>query len=1108
MAGAGRALRVLHSASFAFDSSWGPLLWLLAGHEVVVVDEIGDPVAVMEGLRSSGADVVDVTPTFLGELEPLGLLENGVRPRVVVVGGEAIGPDVWGRLSCLADTIVRDQYGPTETTVDAYGWAPDGPAGRRGFQVANTTTYVLDDWLAPVPPGVPGELYVGGAGVALGYLNRPALTAERFVADPFGPPGARLYRTGDRARRHPDGALELLGRTDDQVKIRGLRIEPGEIEAVLAAHPAVNAAAVIALEDRPGHPSLVAYAAVSGSGGAGPTGEEELRSWLAERLPAYMVPAAVVVLPVLPLTAGHKLDRRTLPRPERVGGAGRAPCGPAEVTLAHLFAELLHLEPDTIGADDDFFALGGHSLLAARLVARARALLASEIPLRAVFDTPTVAALAAAFDERSERPPVRRFDRPADGRWPLSAAQSRLWFQYRFEGPSPTYNVPLAVPFEEPVDIAALEAALAHVVERHEPLRTVFPDHDGRPHQVVRPAGPVPLDVVDCDPDSVDARLEALADHAFALEGEPPLRATLLRAGTEALLSLVVHHIAFDEASDGPLLEDLHAAYTALRQGRAPAWAPLPVSYRDYALWQQELLGDQDDPAGLAARLIAWWRATLDGIPEELPLPVDRPRPPVPSFAGDAVPFELPAELAARVAGVAAGEGATRFMVLHAAVAGLLARLGAGTDVPLGVPVSGRDDAALEGLVGFFVNTLVLRTDVSGNPTLRQLLGRVRDADLGAFAHAELPFDLLVEALNPQRSAARHPLFQVMISYQHRNRSTGADGDDRAAGGSGAKFDLTFDFFETDDGGIEGSVEYAADLFDPAGVDALVARFVRLLDRLCADPDRPLSDIDLLTLTERDRLLVPGNDTAWPGDPESPAGLFAAQAALRPEAPALRTSAGALTFAELDAAVEGLARRLVGAGAGPGRVVALALPRAEMVPAILAVARTGAASLPLDPDQQSGRLATVLDDAAPVVVVTTLALVTAWPVLAARPVVVADAPQFELAPVVYSVAQPADPALVIYTSGSTGPPKGVVVTQGGLMNLFRSHHRDLMTPATKAAGDRRLRVGHGASFAFDSAWEPLIWLFDGHEIVVVDDYRDPAAALAVLRTAGRSTCST
>ncbi|HEU5449704.1 MAG TPA: condensation domain-containing protein, partial [Acidimicrobiia bacterium] len=559
-----------------------------------------------------------------------------------------------------------------------------------------------------------------------------------------------------------------------------------------------------------------------------------------------MVPSAIFVLGALPLTANNKLDRRALPAPERTSGAGRPPSGEAEETLAALFAELLDLDAGTVGTDDDFFALGGHSLLAARLVAHVRTALGAELPLARVFDTSTVAGLAAALDGPTERPPVHRFEAPADGRWPLSAAQARLWFLYRLEGATPTYNVPLAVPFDGPVDVRALEAALADVVERHETLRTVFPDHEGIPHQEVAPAGAVLLTRVECGEDELDDRLQDLAAYRFELDRESPLQATLLSVAPDRhVLSLVIHHIATDEASDGPLLGDLDEAYRARCRGEAPAWAPLPVRYRDYALWQQELLGNPDDAISLAGRQVAWWRETLEGAPEELLLPTDRPRPPVPTFAGDTVVVEFPADLPARVAALTTQTGTTPFMVLHAAVAAFLSRVGAGTDVPLGVPVAGRDDIGLERLVGFFVNTLVLRTDVSGDPTLRELLQRVRDTDVGAFAHAEVPFDFLVEALNPRRAAARQPLFQVMISHQHRDTS-GADSTDIDPGGSGALFDLSFDFFERADGGLELSLEYAADLFERSTVTLLATGVGRLLEGWCDDPDRPLSGVDLL----------------------------------------------------------------------------------------------------------------------------------------------------------------------------------------------------------------------------------------------------------------------
>ncbi|HEU5450217.1 MAG TPA: condensation domain-containing protein, partial [Acidimicrobiia bacterium] len=844
--------------------------------------------------------------------------------------------------------------------------------------------------------------------------------------------------------------------------------------------------------------------------------DEATVDWLADRLVQLL--EAQIADPDQPLAAIDLLSpaeealarRRAAEARARIDTAeiepapstGRRPTTPTEQILAGIFADVLRVP--AVGVDDDFFALGGHSLLAARLVGRTRAALGAELPLQRVFDTPTVAGLALSLDDRTDRPPLRPFEEPADGRWPLSAAQARLWFLYRLEGPSPTYNVPVVVPFDEPVDIATLEEALADVVERHETLRTVFPDDDGVPYQLVLPAGPAWVSVEECTEDELDERLVALADRCFVLDQEPPLQATLLRTGTDrAVLSLVIHHIATDEASDGPLRADVVAAYRARCRGEAPAFTPLPVSYRDYTLWQQELLGDPADTDSLAGRQIAFWRRALEGVPEELALPADRPRPPVPSFAGDTVPLDLPADVAAAVRALARETATTPFMVLQAGVAALLWRLGAGADIPLGVPVAGRDDESLDDLVGFFVNTVVLRTDLTGRPNLRQLLARVRAADLAAFAHADLPFDMVVDAVNPERSTARHPLFQVMVSYEHRPGTTEPDRnlshtELSDVGGSGAKFDLSFDFFEAGDGGLGGAVEYASDLFDETSVVALADRLVCLLTAAVADPDRSLADVDLLQADERHRVVQAWNDTARPVPAETLTGLFAAQAERTPGAPALHTGARRLTFAELDHTAETLAGHLAAAGAQPGAIVALALPRPEMVPAILAVARTGAAYVPLDPDHLSDRASQVLADARPVTVVTTTAI-AGDPALTRRPVLLIDDLPTAPPPGPFQAPRPEDPVCVIYTSGSTGEPKGVVVTHSGLTNLFRSHQQDLMVPAVKTAGGR-LRVAHVASFAFDSSWEPLIWLLDGHELVVVDEYRDPAAALAVLRS--------
>ena len=1062
--------------------------------------------------------MLDVTPTYLAELERLGFFEDpAALPGVLLVGGEPTPPEMWAQLAALEHTLVRDLYGPTEATVDAYGWAPDGPARRRGFQVANTRTYVLDDWLAPVPPGVPGELYVGGAGVALGYLNRPARTAERFVADPFGPPGSRLYRTGDRARWRRDGVLELLGRTDDQVKIRGFRIEPGEIEVTLAAHPAVNAAAVIVREDRPGDRRLVAYAAVHATetepGAATETEPGELRTWLAERLPSYLVPAAVVVMAALPLTANNKLDRRALPAPEWASGAGRAPSGVAEVTLADLFAELLGLESGTVGADDDFFALGGHSLLAARLVARIRAALGAELGVRAVFDRSTVAGLAAALGSQTRpgaRPPVRRFDPPADGRFPLSAAQARLWFLYRVEGPSPTYNIPLSVRFRGPLDIAALEAALADVVERHETLRTVFPHDEGDPYQRILPAGPVPLPVVDCAEDDLEATLEERAEQAFDLAVEPPLQATLLRLGTDdAVLSLVVHHIASDEASDEPLFADLATAYEARRNGRAPGWDPLPVTYTDYARWQAELLEDHN-PSGLGARQAAFWRDALAGLPEELTLPTDRPRPARPSHRGGTVRLALPGGVGEQVAALARATGATPFMVVHAAVAGLLSRLGAGEDIPLGVPVAGRADRALDGLVGFFVNTLVLRADLSGDPSLVTLVDRLRETDLAAFSHEDLPFERVVEVVNPVRSPARHPLFGVMLSYQHSDDSVtdlGATAGDLVdpvsdtAGAATAKFDLSFDFFETTGDGagdrmtLDGSIDYAADLFDRASVAALGERLGRFLTAALADPTRPLSRIDVLDGDERRSLLRDWNRLRPAPDPVTFPEVFAAQVTARPDATAVVMEDEQLTYGALAERARRLAHALVESGAGPERIVALALPRSlDLVVALVATMEAGAAYLALDPDYPAERLELMLDDAGPVVMVTNAAVARTLPDVPGRTTLVVDetatAAWLGTRPTSVPVVglRPDHPAYVIYTSGSTGRPKGVVVPHAGVAKLIALQHE--VYGVTE-----RSRVLQFASPSFDLAfWEVCQALCSGGTLVLVPPERRVAGA--------------
>ncbi|EME99889.1 non-ribosomal peptide synthetase [Streptomyces mobaraensis NBRC 13819 = DSM 40847] len=1110
-AAGGRRLRAAHTASFSFDSSWEQLLWLVCGHELHVYTEESrrDPQALAARLRADRIDTLDVTPSFGRQLVEWGLLDGesdgeGHRPVLFLLGGEAVDEALWTRIRDTEGVIGHNFYGPTEYTVDTLGAAlDDSPAPSVGRPIANTRVYVLDSRLRPVPAGVPGELYIAGPGLARGYGNRPGLTASRFVADPYGPDGTRMYRTGDVVRWRADGTLDYLGRDDDQVKIRGFRVETGEVEAALAALPDVAQAAVLARGTAGGVKRLVGYAVPAPGTTADPAG---LRAALAERLPEYMVPAAIVLLDALPLNVNGKLDRRALPEPGAdafagAAGGGRAPRDEREALVCGAFADVLGLP--AVGPDDDFFALGGHSLLATRLVGRVRTVLGTPVTIRDLFDARTPAALARRLDGAgADRPGPTAGPRPAEV--PLSPAQARLWFLQQLQGPSTAYTIPCSLRIDGPLDADALRAAFADVVARHEALRTAFPDTDGRPYQKVLPSeeARIPFEVRQVAPERLDEAVAEAGARAFDLAAAPPVHATLLTAGPEThVLCVALHHIVGDEWSEGVLLRDLDTAYAARRQGTAPAWQPLPLQFADHALWQRDLPADE--------RLTAYWTERLAGLPDELTLPADRPRPAEPTGRGGAVRMRLPDALHRALRGYAHRAGVTPFMVTQAAGALLLGALAGSTDVALGTPVAGRADEAVENVVGFFVNTLVLRHDLTAPEgaalTFDRLVERARETVLGALAHQDLPFDRLVDIVGPERSLGRHPLFQVMV--QHRKEAAGLDALFGARTAllpdplHAARFDLAFTFVESADGAhTDLTVIHAADLYDHATAELLAERLLHVLEQTLAAPGRPLDRVEVTSPRERRALAGEWNATEHTVAPGTLVTRFAERLAATPDATAVVYESQKLTYRQLDEQAGELAGRLAALGAGPDRIVAVAVPRsAELMVALLGVLKSGAAYLPLDLDHPADRLTDMVADAAPVAVVTVGAVRDRLPRLDGTPVVLADEPgPAAAAPV---EAAPHHAAYVIYTSGSTGRPKGVVVTHEAIVNRL-----DWMRETYGIRPADRILQKTPASFDV-SVWEFFLPLVGGAAVVLArpGGHREPDYLAALAADTGVTT---
>ncbi|WP_028596506.1 amino acid adenylation domain-containing protein [Paenibacillus assamensis] len=1093
--------RWLSVTTISFDISvMEVLLPLICGStlDIVVKDTILDTSALICRMRETGTTIMQATPTLwqaIASSQP-----EKFEQLKVITGGEALPIGLKLALQEL-NCEVNNQYGPTETTIYSTAALLDREREKPsiGEPIGNTKLYVLDSSLSPVPPGVTGELYIAGSGLGRGYIGRPDLTAERFVADPFGAPGSRMYRTGDLARWMNNGWIDYLGRADHQIKLRGFRIETGEIESVLIDHPDVEQATVIVREDRIGDRRLVAYVVLRADC-ANAVDVNELRRFAAGKLAEYMVPSVIVMLDELPMTPNKKVDRQALPAPDpSLMTVGRTPRTPQEEMLCMIFQEVLEIPRVTI--DDDFFALGGHSLLAGRVMVRVREAFNVEMSIGRLFEATTAANLAKLLDHaQAARPAIRPAVRP--DQIPLSFAQQRLWFLYRLEGPSPTYNIPLVARLSGEIKLDALQAALGDVVARHEVLRTVYPDEMGASRQLILDANrAVPeVRVTVTSEEALSEQLMESVRYSFELATETPLRVELFKlSDTEHVLLLLLHHIAGDGWSLTPMTRELSAAYTARCEGKDPILPQLSVQYADYAIWQDELLGSSDDDS-LIARQLDYWTNELRYLPEELELPMDYPRPNVASYQGDTVAFHIDRNMHRQLKELARSNRATLFMVFQSALATLFTNLGAGTDIPIGSPISGRNDDNVDNLIGFFINTLVFRVDTSGDPHFDELLKRVREMSLSAFEHQDVPFERLVEALNPPRSRSRHPLFQVMLVLQNTPdaelRLPGVQAKLQLQSVGTAKFDLTLELTERRDAhgapdGVDGLIEFSTDLFKRGTAEAMGERYMRVLQSAVSEPSKPISKLDILTVQERDDLLqqwsTPLPSTEQMTIPE----MFESQVARSPQATAIIFEGVSLSYKELNDRANQLARLLIETGVSTEQIVALALPRSiEMVVGILAVLKAGAAYLSLDPDYPEDRLIYMMKHSCPACLITSTHVSDQIPNASSLPRIVIDDMEVSVRLQRYSkenptnserngMLMPLSAAYIIYTSGSTGKPKGVIVPHQNVVRLFKSTDHWFHFDDTDV-----WTLFH--SYAFDfSVWE--IWgpLLYGGRLVVV-----------------------
>jgi amino acid adenylation domain-containing protein len=1048
--------RVLQSTTYSFDVSvyeiWAALL---NGARVVIGarDLTLSAHALGEELRRQAITVCCLTPVVFNNLvrETPGLFQP---LRSVIIAGEALDPN-WTRVALEEGRQqLFNAYGPTEATVYCHlhpiTEVPRGatsiPIGR---PLPNVQAYVLDRHLRPVPRGVPGELYLGGEGLARGYWHRPELTAERFIPNPFSQePGARLYKTGDLVRYLPGGLLDFLGRIDHQVKIRGFRIEIGEIEAVLGDHPAARQVVVAARVLGPGDKQLVAYVV---SRTSPPPSTTEWREYLARKLPAYMVPAFFVMLEALPLNPNGKVDRRALPAPDgtrpELAQEFVAPRTPAEQALAAIWKESLSL--DRVGLDDDFFALGGHSLRALQVMARIRQHFQVDIPLRSFFSHPTLSALADLLSQARgvEQPAPSITSASRDFVVPLSFGQERLWFLQQLAPASAAYNYPAFFRVHGPLDVDVLEKSLQALVSRHESLRAHFSEINGQPVQVIAAHVPFHLERVELralpreiQQQEAHRRAEDDVRRPFDLHRAPLLRASLLALDDdEHVLLLNLHHSITDGWSMDVLYTELEALYGALTRGQLPALPALALQHVDHAVWQREWART---PA--LEEQLTWWKQQLAGAPQVLELPMDRPRPPTQDFRGSLVPFRVSRQTTAALRALAAQEHVTPTMVLLTVFQALLHRYTGQEEFLVGMPHAGRERPEMAGVVGFFVNTLPMRAQLSGEPSFRTLLARVRETSLGAHEHAQLPFERLVAALRPERDLSTLPLVQVMFAPQvsklGRLKLPGLGVAPLALDPGRAPFDLTLLSWEEPDT-LAGQWEYSTALFERSTLERMAGHLCRLLEGAVRKPDARLSGLPMLADEERQELLVRWNDTAaaYPRD-GTITEAFAEQVLRAPEAVAVQFGSRQLTYRQLDMRANQLAWRLRRMGVGPDSRVALAMERSlELVVALVGILKAGGAYVPLDTDYPRERLALMLEAARPDALVTTTVLLPKIPAQGLRQLIL-DEIQLEEEPASApdSGVTARNLAYIDFTSGSTGRPKGVCIEHRSVLRLVKN----------------------------------------------------------------------